>query len=78
MMKLESHGDELKEQDSNIKEAEKLLDSALGDTSKLDMATAAIHGLWAPYHPMIDGWHDIFYPRPPSWDPDHNPSDMAI
>ena len=35
--------------------------------------------LYYPYHNMVWGWHDAFYPYgKPQWNPDHNLDDMVI
>jgi hypothetical protein len=75
-LKLKSRGEELKDQDEKIKTAEKMVDAAIDDASRRE-AIQAVGGLWAPYHPMIEAWHEVFYPKPPAWDPDHNPMDMV-
>ena len=77
MAKLKSHGEELKEQDAKIAEAEKAVSAAVDDASRSE-ALRMLSGLWAPYHPMIEAWHEMFYPKPPAWDPDHNPHDMVV
>ena len=73
---VKSNDEELKDQDIKIMKAEELVNAAIDDGSRRE-AIQAISGLWTPYHPMIEAWHEVFYPKPPSWDPDHNPMDMV-
>jgi len=68
----------IKDLDARAQKAGEMAKTATDDAGK-QAALDVLGELYYPYHNMVWGWHDAFYPYgKPQWNPDHNLDDMVI